>query len=51
MLYYAKITENADGNEVYGKPAVLAKAIKAELSFPLSWRKPYFLPMTRLHTH
>ena len=36
MLYYAKITESADGNEVYSKPAVLAKAIKAELSIELA---------------
>jgi phi13 family phage major tail protein len=35
-LFYAKITEDADGNESYGKPAVLAKAIKAELSIELA---------------
>ena len=31
-LYYAKITEDADGNETYGTPKVLAKAMKADLS-------------------
>ena len=35
-LYYAPITENADGEETYGEPAVLAKAISAELSVELN---------------
>ena len=35
-LFYAKITEDADGNESYAKPVVLAKAIKAELSIELA---------------
>ena len=34
-LYYAPITEDANGNETYGTPAVLAKAISAELSVEL----------------
>jgi phi13 family phage major tail protein len=35
-LYYAKITEDAQGNETYGTPQVLAKAIKADLSVELA---------------
>ncbi len=35
-LFYAKITEDADGNESYAKPVTLAKAIKAELSIELA---------------
>ena len=35
MLYYSKITEDADGNETYGTPEKLAKAISAELSVEL----------------
>ncbi|MDD4291073.1 MAG: phage tail protein [Clostridia bacterium] len=35
-LYYAKITEDADGNETYGNPAQLAKAISADLSVELA---------------
>lgn len=35
-LYYAKITEAADGSETYGIPASLAKAISAELSVELN---------------
>jgi phi13 family phage major tail protein len=35
-LYYAKITEDSQGFESYSKPAVLAKAIKAELSIELA---------------
>lgn len=35
-LFYAKITEDEEGNESYGKPAILAKAIKAELSIELA---------------
>lgn len=31
-LYYAKITEDANGNETYGTPISLAKAISAEIS-------------------
>lgn len=34
-LYYAKITEDAQGNETYGTPKVLAKAMTAELSVEL----------------
>ena len=35
-LYYSPITEDANGNETYGTPAVLAKAISAELSVELN---------------
>lgn len=35
-LYYAKITEAADGNETYGTPIPLAKAMKADLSVELA---------------
>jgi phi13 family phage major tail protein len=35
-LYYAKITEDAQGNETYGLPKILAKAIKADLSIELA---------------
>ena len=35
-LYYAPITEDVNGNETYGTPAVLAKAISAELSVELN---------------
>ena len=35
-LYYAPITEDANGDETYGTPAVLAKAISAELSVELN---------------
>ena len=35
-LYYAKITEASDGEETYGVPAPLAKAMKAELSIELA---------------
>ena len=31
-LVYARITEDADGNESYGVPRTLAKAIDADLS-------------------
>jgi len=34
-LYYSKITEDANGEETYGTPVVLAKAITAELSVEL----------------
>ena len=34
-LYYAKITEDANGNETYGTPVQLAKAIDADLSIEL----------------
>ena len=34
-LYYALITEDASGNETYGTPQVLAKAMTAELSVEL----------------
>ena len=35
-LYYAKITEGADGAESYGAPRILAKALKADLSVELA---------------
>jgi phi13 family phage major tail protein len=35
-LYYSKITEDENGEETYGLPAVLAKAIKADLSVELT---------------
>lgn len=35
-LYYAPITEDEDGNETYGEPLVLAKAISADLSVELN---------------
>jgi len=35
-LFYAKITEDAQGLETYGTPQVLAKAIKADLSIELN---------------
>ena len=35
-LYYAKITEAEDGEETYGTPEILAKAISAELSVELA---------------
>lgn len=36
MLYYAHITEDKDGNETYGEPKKLAKAMTAELSVELA---------------
>lgn len=35
-LHYSKITESEDGEETYGAPLPLAKAIKAELSIELA---------------
>jgi len=35
-LYYAKITEDTSGNETYGTPIQLAKAMKADLSVELA---------------
>ncbi len=35
-LYYAKITEDENGNETYGTPSQLAKAISADLSVELN---------------
>jgi phi13 family phage major tail protein len=35
-LYYAKITENDNGEETYGTPKLLAKAISADLSVELN---------------
>ena len=35
-LYYAKITEDANGNETYATPAPLAKAMTADLSVELA---------------
>lgn len=36
MLYYAKITEDENGDETYGTPTKLAKAMTAELSVELA---------------
>lgn len=35
-LYYAKITEGTNGDETYGTPIALAKAMKADLSVELA---------------
>jgi phi13 family phage major tail protein len=35
-LFYAKITEGANGDETYGLPKILAKAIKADMSIELA---------------
>ena len=35
-LYYAPITEGANGDETYGSPVMLAKAMTAELSIELN---------------
>ena len=35
-LYYAKITEDADGNETYAAPQQMAKAMTADLSVELA---------------
>lgn len=35
-LFYAKITEDENGNETYAKPVSLAKAIQADLSIELA---------------
>lgn len=35
-LFYAEIIEDSDGNETYGVPASLAKAISADLSVELA---------------
>ena len=35
-LYYAKITETDNGDETYGTPTQLAKAMTAELSVELA---------------
>ncbi len=35
-LYYSKITEDAEGNETYGAPVQMAKAMKADLSVELA---------------
>lgn len=35
-LHYAKITEDENGDETYGIPSMLAKAITAELSVELA---------------
>ena len=34
-LFYAKITEGENGEETYGKPASMAKAMTADLSVEL----------------
>ena len=36
MLYYAPITEDENGDEIYGAPAKLAKAMTADLSVELA---------------
>ena len=36
QLYYAPITEDASGDETYGTPALLAKAISCDLSVELA---------------
>ena len=36
MLHYAKITEDENGNESYGTPQKLAKAMSADLSVELA---------------
>lgn len=36
MLYYAPITEDENGDEIYGTPAKLAKAMTADLSVELA---------------
>jgi len=35
-LYYAKITEDANGNETYGTPKMMAKAMQADLTINLN---------------
>ena len=35
-LFYSKITEDTSGNETYGIPTILAKAITAEISIELA---------------
>lgn len=35
-LFYAKITEDKDGNETYATPVQLAKAMTADLSVELA---------------
>ncbi|GHU82622.1 hypothetical protein FACS1894196_1240 [Clostridia bacterium] len=35
-LYYARITQSDDGEEIYAVPAILAKAMKADLSIELA---------------
>ena len=35
-LYYAKITEDENGDETYATPKLLAKAISADLSVELN---------------
>lgn len=35
-LYYSKITEDINGNETYGTPSILAKAMNADLSVELA---------------
>lgn len=46
-LYYAKITENDAGEETYGTPSQLAKAISADLSVELAEAMPVF-PQERM---
>ena len=36
MLHYSKITEGTNGEETYGPPIILAKAIKADLTVDLA---------------
>lgn len=43
-LYYAKITEDENGNETYASPVQMAKAMTADLSVELA--EATFMPMT-----
>ena len=48
-LYYSKITEDANGDETYGKPQSLAKAMTAELSVELAEATLYADEIGRAH--
>ena len=41
-LFYSKITEDDSGNETYGTPQVLAKAMTADLSVELNEATLFF---------
>jgi len=41
MLFYAKITEDAEGNETYGEPVRLARAMQGDLSLDLAEAQLY----------
>ena len=47
-LYYAKITEDADGNETYAAPKSLAKAMTADLSVELA--EAFFTVFQEIHS-